>query len=106
EVAMPVRLSLALLGFLIASPPASAAPQPHQDTAQKVRRLIDDLADTDIPLYPSGSLSGRTFSPLDEMDRLLEQRFDEAPVRNSETLRELVKYGTVAVPFLIEHLGD
>src|SRR5262249_18477062 len=83
--------------------------QPAADetkTATRIRNLIDKLAEIDTPdIGYSGRVTGSSFTPLDSS----EMGVMTLPVGRREVsnaLRELVKEGVTAVPFLLEHLGD
>jgi hypothetical protein len=94
----------ALPKITVKSGPAATA-----DTAARIKRLIADLAQIDSPDYGlSPSMSGQAFLPIPgrNIEGAGGMLLTDHGLRSSDSLRELVKLGPVAMPFLLDALDD
>ena len=75
--------------------------------ASEVRSLIKKLADLDAPDYGlSATLSGSSFAPIESSGHAGTLIFTNHGLKTNETFKKLVEFGPMALPFLLEALGD
>ena len=80
---------------------------PAQDLDNEINGLISRLRETkDGDLGYMASMSGSKFSPLEEDGKPGAMLLGQMGPTSSTPLRELVKKGAAALPFLISHLDD
>ncbi|WP_088252901.1 hypothetical protein [Fimbriiglobus ruber] len=69
--------------------------------------LIDGLAKIDAPKMGYSNLpSYSLFLPLDDFSPAVLSLYSHSSPESTDAMRELVKLGVVAVPFLVDHLDD
>ena len=77
------------------------------ETTKRIEKLIRELADVQDPDFGmSATLSGLAFAPLPDQARFQMGLVTNHRIKPSVAFRSLVEIGPVALPFLVESLGD
>ncbi len=75
--------------------------------AKDIEQLIDELVNVSEPGFGyAGYFSGSEFLPYEDTEEMATLVFGGTRRARSDTLREIVEKGAVAVPLLLKHLDD
>jgi ankyrin repeat protein len=106
---LPKRILLlwSVFALLLQGVGVNAQTKIKAQAQSKIKALIDSLTEvTDGDLGYSSSASGTVFLPVDANSHPGVMLLSQTPLSQSSAMRELVQQGAVALPHLLDHLGD